>query len=229
MVTGPHPLNRPIWNALKINQRQHAIARGPAVRFDPEFGLFAAIPDVSPESLEGLGQLVAEYGETYLFEPAELPPVPGTVLAGQGQAVQMIAERQIAPLKSPFEIIALTSADAPEMLALATLTQPGPFFARTHELGEFVGVRENGVLIAMAGTRMRTGPFTEVSGVCTLLEHRGKGLAGHLMRHVAGAIQARGETPFLHAYAGNTGAIGLYESLGFLLRTNLTVSVLSPA
>jgi predicted GNAT family acetyltransferase len=49
------------------------------------------------------------------------------------------------------------------------------------------------------------------------------------MRHVAGAVQARGETPFLHAYAGNTGAIGLYESLGFLLRTPLTVSVLNPA
>jgi predicted GNAT family acetyltransferase len=229
MVTGPHPLNRPIWNALKINQRQHAIARGPAVRFDPEFGLFAAIPDVSPESLESLGQLVADYGETYLFEPAELPPVPGAVLAGQGQAVQMIAERQIAPQKSPFEIIALTGADAPEMLALATLTQPGPFFIRTHELGDFVGVRENGALIAMAGTRMRTGPFTEVSGVCTLPEHRGKGLASHLLCHVAGAIQGRGETPFLHAYAGNARAIGLYESLGFLLRTNLTVSVLTPA
>jgi predicted GNAT family acetyltransferase len=229
MVTGPHPLNRPIWNALQGPQAQHAIKRGPAMRFDPQIGLFAAIPDTSPESLAGLGELVRAFGETYLFEPADLPPVPGTVLAGQAPAVQMIAERQIAPLKSPFDIIALTEADAPEMLALATLTRPGPFFARTHELGDFVGVRENGVLIAMAGTRTRTGPFTEVSGVCTLPEHRGKGLAGHLMRHVAGAVQARGETPFLHAYAGNTGAIGLYESLGFLLRTPLTVSVLNPA
>ena len=97
------------------------------MRFDPQIGLFAAIPDISPESLAGLGELVRAFGETYLFEPADLPPVPGTVLAGQAPAVQMIAERQIAPSKSPFEIIALTSAEAPEMLALATLTQPGPF------------------------------------------------------------------------------------------------------
>ena len=229
MVTGPHPLNRPIWNALRGAQRQHAVTRGPAVRFDPRVGMFAAIPDTSPDSLAGLGQLVAAFGETCLFEPADLPPVPGASLREQTDAVQMIAERQIAPLKSPYDILPLADADAPEMLALATLTRPGPFFDRTHDLGDFVGVRENGVLIAMAGRRMRTGPFTEISGVCTLPEHRGRGLAGCLMRHVAGAIQAQGETPFLHAYAGNTGAIGLYESLGFLLRTHLTVSVLTAA
>ena len=229
MVTGPHPLNRPIWNALQGPQAQYAIKRGPAVRFDPQIGLFAAIPDASPESLAGLGDLIREFGETYLFEPADLPPVPGAELTARAEAVQMIAERQIAPSRPPFDILPLTEADAPEMLSLATLTKPGPFFARTHELGRFVGVREDGVLIAMAGTRMRTGPFAEVSGVCTLPEHRGKGLAGHLMRHIACAMQDCGETPFLHAYAGNSGAIGLYESLGFALRAELTVSVLGPA
>lgn len=229
MVTGPHPLNRPIWNALRGAQAQHAVARGPALRFEPAIGQFAAIPDTTPESLAGLGQLVQDFGETYLFEPADLPPVPGVVLAMQAQAVQMVAERQIAPSKPPFEILPLGEADAAEMLDLATQTRPGPFFERTHELGRFVGVRENGVLIAMAGERMRAGPFTEVSGVCTLPDHRGKGLAGHLMRRVASAIQDRGETPFLHAYASNTGAIGLYETLGFVLRTELTVSVLTPA
>ncbi|RYF89701.1 MAG: GNAT family N-acetyltransferase, partial [Caulobacteraceae bacterium] len=176
-----------------------------------------------------LGLLVQDYGETCLFEPAELPPVPGAILTARAKAVQMIAERQIAPVRPPFEILPLTDADAPEMLALATLTRPGPFFERTHQLGDFVGVREGGVLVAMAGERMRAGPFTEVSGVCTLADHRGKGLAGHLMRHVGAAIQARGETPFLHAYADNTGAIGLYQSLGFALRAELTISVLSPA
>jgi len=233
MITGPHPLNRPIWNALRGAQARYAVARGSALRFEPAIGQFAAIPDVSPESLAGLGQLVRDLGEVYLFEPADLPPVPGAALTLRAQAVQMVAERQIAPsgslAKPPFEILSLNAADAADMLSLATLTKPGPFFARTHELGSFVGVREHGVLVAMAGERMRAGPFTEVSGVCTLPEHRGKGLAGHLMRHVASAIQARGETPFLHAYASNTGAIGLYASLGFALRTELTVSVLAPA
>ena len=229
MVTGPHPLNRPIWNALKLSQRQHAITHGPAVRFDPEIGQFAAIPDTSPESLAALGELVREHGPVILFEPADLPAVPGAALIQREPIVQMIAERQIATSRPPFAIEPLTNDDAEEMLALATLTKPGPFFSRTHQLGDFVGVREDGVLIAMAGERMRAGPFTEVSGVCTLPEHRGRGLAGHLTRHVASAMQARGETPFLHAWASNVGAIGLYETLGFALRAELTVSVLAPA
>ncbi|MEI9963878.1 MAG: GNAT family N-acetyltransferase [Caulobacteraceae bacterium] len=104
------------------------------------------------------------------------------------------------------------------MLALATLTQPGPFFARTHQLGDFIGVKQEGRLVAMAGERMRPTGFTEVSGVCTHPDWRGRGYAAGLMRLVAARILARGETPFLHVYASNTGAIALYEALGFRLR-----------
>jgi predicted GNAT family acetyltransferase len=81
----------------------------------------------------------------------------------------------------------------------------------------------------MAGERMKPAGFTEVSGVCTHPDVRGQGLAGALMRVVAERIAARGETPFLHAYADNRGAIGLYESLGFRLRCEVNVRVLSPA
>ncbi len=35
-----------------------------------------------------------------------------------------------------------------------------------------------------------------------------------LMLHVAHKIVARGETPFLHSYDHNAGAIALYEALG---------------
>ncbi|WP_163317661.1 GNAT family N-acetyltransferase, partial [Enterobacter hormaechei] len=70
-------------------------------------------------------------------------------------------------------------------------------------------------LIAMAGERMRTPGFTEVSGVCTHPDFRGAGLAGKLMRAVAARIVARGELPFLHAYADNASAIALYERLGY--------------
>ena len=78
-----------------------------------------------------------------------------------------------------------------------------------------MGVKEGGRLIAMAGERMKPQGYTEVSGVCTDPNHRGRGYAGALMRVVANRILARGETPFLHSYAHNTGAIGLYSSLGF--------------
>ena len=98
-----------------------------------------------------------------------------------------------------------------------------------HALGAFVGIKQDGRLVAMAGERMRPEGFTEVSGVCTLPDHRGRGYAGRLMQVVAGRIAARGETPFLHSYASNLGAIRLYESLGFVIRREVTATVLAKA
>ena len=68
-----------------------------------------------------------------------------------------------------------------------------------------------------------------MSGVCTHPDHRGRGYAGALMRLVAGRILERGETPFLHAYASNRGAIALYETLGFTLRREVLMTRLTRA
>jgi predicted GNAT family acetyltransferase len=148
--------------------------------------------------------------------------------------VQMSAEALIAPATRAdelidYEIVPLTDADAPQMLALATLTQPGPFFAHTHRLGSFFGIKRDRTLVAMAGERMKLPGFTEVSGVCTHPDHRGHGYGEALSRLVAGLILDRGETPFLHAYAHNEGAISLYRRLGFTLRARMQMNVLGPA
>jgi predicted GNAT family acetyltransferase len=105
------------------------------------------------------------------------------------------------------------------MLALANLTKPGPFFERTHRLGDFIGVKvpdgKGGRrLAAMAGERMRLPGFTEVSGICTHPDYRGHGYAGGLSRI---------------AYAHNTAATGLYETLGFSLRRQMHMRVLTRA
>ena len=92
--------------------------------------------------------------------------------------------------------------------------------------GDFVGVKLDGRLVAMAGERMKLEGLTEISGVCTHPDHRGHGYAGALMRVIAGRILARGERPFLHVYATNTGAIALYEALGFTRRYAMTLTVL---
>ena len=78
----------------------------------------------------------------------------------------------------------------------------------------------------MAGERLRPVGYTEVSGVCTHPDFRGRGYAGGLMQIVARRILARGETPFLHSYASNSGAIALYEALGFQLRRSIMLTVL---
>jgi predicted GNAT family acetyltransferase len=228
-LLGDHPLDRPIWSALA--KRQAGLSQGDAraLRFAPEYGLFAAAADATEASLKALSALVPAFGQVALVE-AEIPAaVPGTVIVSTATIWQMTAPAIAEGPEPDFAIVDLTEADAPQMLALATETRPGPFFARTHQLGDFVGVKADGRLIAMAGERMKPQGYTEVSGVCTDPNHRGRGYAGALMRVVANRILARGETPFLHSYAHNTGAIGLYQSLGFALRSEMTMQVLERA
>ncbi len=76
---------------------------------------------------------------------------------------------------------------------------------------------------------MKPDGFTEVSGVCTHPDHRGRGYAGGLMRIVAERILARRETAFLHVYPHNAGAIALYEALGFRLRRTVNMTVIAKA
>ena len=192
------------------------------------FGLFAAAADQAPESLSALAALCPSDGAIALVETFEAPAPPGLRVIDRGVCVQMLADT-LAPGEADTAFMPLGDADSSEMVALASLTRPGPFFERTHELGGFVGVRVDGRLAAMAGERLKLIGFTEVSGVCVHPDFRGAGYARELSRLVAGRILARGETPFLHAFESNTAAITLYESLGFRLRTTVQLTVLARA
>jgi predicted GNAT family acetyltransferase len=115
-------------------------------------------------------------------------------------------------------------ADVPEMLALTKLTNPGPFGTRTHEMGDYFGIRVNGTLAAMAGERLPG--YTEVSAVCTHPDHLGHGYASALIRLLADRICSRCELPILHVLPDNTRAIQVYERLGFTKRALLRLTVL---
>ncbi len=196
-MASPHPLDRAVWSALNGRQARFALHAGKACRYAPGYGVFAAVEDRAKASLASLGALVAEHGDVALLETDPPTNVPGTIVVSADPGVQMTAAR-LSPGPSPhFAMIPLGDADAAEMLALATLTAPGPFFDHTHRLGDFFGVRVDGQLVAMAGERLKPQGCTEVSGVCTHPDHRGHGYGSALMRLVATRILARGETPFL--------------------------------
>lgn len=221
-----HILDRPVWNALTTRQAHLALG-DPAhgLRYPADIEPFGAARDNAPDQLLALGKLTPMDGGLALVEPHKIVPPPGLIVLFEEPVRQMVAAR-IPSLDDNSGIVALGAADAPDMRALAELTQPGPFYARTHELGDFVGVRENGKLIAMAGERMRVPGFTEISAVCTHPDARGRGLAARLMRIVAAKIVARGEQLFLHVYPHNTGAIAVYEKLGFRHRADVQLTVL---
>lgn len=212
-----HILDRPIWHALTTRQAGLALAEGVARRFAPDIGPLAGARDESDESLTDLSRLLPSEGVIALFADEKHPLPPGGVLEKAGEGVQMVATAPFGEQSSD-GLLALGDDDAAEMLALALLTEPGPFAARTHRLSQFWGIRENGRLVAMAGERLQVPGFSEVSGVCTHPDARGRGHAVRLLNFVAAQIEARGETPILHSYSANAGALKLYESLGFAAR-----------
>lgn len=191
-----------------------------------DVNLFASASDDSAAALSMLASLVRAQENIVVLQVPDIAVAPGLAIVQAAKGVQMVAPPDTRFEYAVGDIVRLRDADAREMLALATLTVPGPYLARTHVMGRFIGMRIGGRLAAMAGERMRFPGWTELSGVCTHPEFRGRGLARQLSAAVASRIQGRGDQVFLHAWKSNEAAICLYESLGFRLRTEVNVEVL---
>ncbi|AMA57737.1 GNAT family N-acetyltransferase [Bradyrhizobium sp. CCGE-LA001] len=218
-------LDRPIWSALTTSHK-HLAEGGPrALRYPVDMTPFADMIDMSAASFAALGDLMSGSQVAVLFtpEPVDVPAAFKVVLAETGE--QMIGSPADSPLRDA-EIVTLGAADVPAMMALTELTKPGPFAARTHQLGTFLGIRIGGELVAMTGERMKPGKFTEMTAVCVHPDYRGRGYAQALLAAVARQIEARGEFPFLHVFSHNTSAIALYQRQGMRIRRRLYVTVL---
>ncbi len=219
-------LDHPIWHALTGDQAHHAVGEGPARRFHPEIGPLAASIDGSRESLAALARLATLTGPiaTLQLEPDPIPP--GMVVVRRSPATQMVFEDAPDAGADP-RVVALGPEHNAEMVALAHLTEPGPFAERTRELGQFWGVFLDGRLAAMAGQRLRLADRAEVSGVCTHPDFRGRGLAGLLTRHSASAIVTEGRVPILHTWSDNTAALDVYRRIGFVERAQIWITVMA--
>ena len=214
-------LDSPAWSSLTGAHHDLAIGNEHVLRYPEDVSPFVGVrdwehPDVWDAILDVFGHdAVVSVSHADPMLPAGWRPefeIPG---------VQLVQTERLAPQPEP-EAVELGSADSEEMLALIALTRPGPFEARTHEMGRYVGIRRRGELIAMAGERLHPAGWTEISAVAVHPEHRRQGLASRLVLDVAFHIQARGDRALLHASAANTSAIAGYEKLGFALRRRLT-------
>jgi ribosomal protein S18 acetylase RimI-like enzyme len=218
MTAEGHPLDRPIWEALRTTHASMAEGDELAKRYPPEVSPLAALREQSPEAYVSLGRLLAprETAVLFLTEPPR-PPEGWTIVRSGGLEQRVCAAPPPEPRSQPkSEPLALK--DVPEMVALAELTRPGPFRARTIDFGGYIGIRDSGKLVAMAGQRTRPAGYTEISAVCTHPDARGRGYAEALLVSLARTIFARREIPFLGVRPDNEGAKRVYERLGFKLR-----------
>lgn len=216
-------LDNPIWHALN-SYHDHLAIRGEGTsRYPPDILGVAALPENSRVGFTKLRGLV-ENNELVGVAGSLPKDLSGWEVVHSDQAWQLIHE-DLKPA-TRVDTIVLTSEDVPEMLDLVNLAQPGPFAPRAIELGQFLGVRQDGHLVAMAGQRLHLPGFCEVSAVCTHPDYRGRGYAGALTTMVAESILERQETPFLHVAPGNDRALRLYLKLGFRIRTEIQFSIL---
>lgn len=216
-------LDNPVWHGLRgpharLAQRDPS---GRALRYDPEVSIFSGVDQLDAAGWNALAALAGPEGVAVLFRSA-IGPVP----AGWREQMRLRGLQMVAGDLAPAAALDTTPLDpshAAEMVALAQLTEPGPFLARTVDLGGYRGVVRGGRLLAMAGERFRVPGWTEISAVCTHPDARRQGLGAALTLTIAEQIRSRGDRPFLHAVDTNRDAIRLYESLGFAVRRRVDV------
>lgn len=217
-------LDNPVWHALTGRHARFAEGDALARRYPAAVTPIAALAHPSPAAYASLARLLGRRGTAGLLfeEPPALPS--GFRLVHTVPVLQMLQEAPV-PVPDGVAIDDLSPADGAEMLALVQRTQPGPFGPRTPELGDYVGVRTEGRLAAMAGVRLMPDGFTEISAVCTHPAHRGRGYSQALVAALSRRLRERGEVPFLHVRPDNADAVHVYEKLGFRTRRTLYVGI----
>jgi ribosomal protein S18 acetylase RimI-like enzyme len=229
------PLDNAVWTALTTKQSQLAHSSALARRFPPEMTLLGALAANTAMAFDSLAQLIQRDAVTlYFTSPPQIPA--GWEIVRAVELHQMLQETDapaaLAPhettpnegaaAKSTPEVIELTPADVPEMSLLYTATRPNRTLCpKIQKLGQFLGIREDGKLVAMGGLRLHIAGYREITTVATMPEHEGRGYATAIVRALVERIHARGERPFLTVRTDNTRAVGIYRRMGFKERTLL--------
>jgi GNAT superfamily N-acetyltransferase len=217
-------LDNPVWSALTGPQSAVALGEGRAVRYPLEVSPFAALDD-HPDEAAWTDAARLPGADAFVLVAPQLPPPEDWEIRMSVPGIQMLA--QSVEAETDREAVPLGPSDVPDMLGLVAKTRPGPFLPRTIELGDYIGIRRDGTLVAMAGERLRLPGWTEVSAVCTDETVRGAGLASRLVRAVVAAIRDRGDEALLHVASTNTSAIRLYRALGFVERREIDFVLVS--
>jgi ribosomal protein S18 acetylase RimI-like enzyme len=221
-----HLLDNIIWHSLSGPHARFAAGRGAVRRYAKGFSAIAGFPEPQRPDFAALAAICE------LDEQIYCPEWSGTAPAGwrihDEQPAFRMTWQDVMPEDDAFpDAVPLGPQHAAQALELAQLTNPGPFGLRTLELGDYFGWFVDGRLAAMAGERMRAGPYREVSGICTHPDFRGCGLARRLTLKLIRRQMQRGETPFLHVMANNSAARRLYCEMGFRDYCENTLRVIS--
>lgn len=216
--TDSYKLDNPVWHSLSETHSKFAINYSGIKFYDPEYCSFGGTnEDYDVDAIYDYAELTDNF-----FIVGEKPVLPNCLqLKNEVICLQMIIEKPIE-VSITNEIVLLTPSHIQELYELVNLVQPGYFMMKTALMGNYYGIFENGVLIAVTGERMQMDAFVEISAVITHPDHAGKGYAKQLVAHAVNTVFKQKKTPYLHVVKSNIGAINLYEKLGFITKREIS-------
>ena len=214
-----HVLDNPVWHALTTQHAGLALTAEGVARYPAEIVPFAGVGEPSPRAANQLASLIDDAESVFIVGVAPEPP-PGWQLEPKKPVLQMVCNERTAVVDGP-DVVTMGAEQVADMIGLTDLVFPGFFRPRTLEMGSYYGIYRGSRLAAMAGERMRLDGYQELSAVCTHPDYTGRGYAQRLLGVLCNSAFDRGFTPFLHVYADNTRAIGVYRRLSFADRAIL--------
>lgn len=216
--TDSYKLDNPVWHSLSETHSKFVIKYNGIKFYDPEYCSFGGADKVyATEAIGDYAQLTKNF-----FIVGENPNLPrGLKLNKEVVCLQMVIDRPIN-VSITNKVVELTSEHSEALYQLVNLVQPGYFMMKTAHMGNYYGIFENGILVAVTGERMQMDAFVEISAVITHPEYTGKGFAKQLVAYAVNTIFKQNKMPYLHVVKNNIGAIRLYEKLGFITRREIS-------
>jgi ribosomal protein S18 acetylase RimI-like enzyme len=210
-------LYNPVYHALQSGDARLARGTGDVLFFEETISPFVGFHHENQEGFRQLYEQLPAARPVLYATPERITEPAGWQLLHEIGGLQFVYAGKPTTIHPALPCTALGPEHVEEMVALATLTRPGPFASGTIQFGSYHGIFHQGMLVAMTGQRLHVGDYTEISAVCTHPQHLGKGYAAALVQHQVQVIISQGKQPFLHVRHDNERAIAVYERLGFVV------------
>jgi len=167
----------------------------------------------------GLAAILASLKDARIW--ANIPPDSAAIFRQFYRPVKTVNMRRMyleGTVAGTGKAVRLTSADRLEIEDLLKQGEWVLFLPHALVSGHYFGIRENGRLIAIAGTHLASSRYNiaAVGSVFTHPAHRGRGLANICCSHVLESIGRAGiRRVVLNVEEEKAGARRIYERLGF--------------
>lgn len=213
-------LKNPVWYSLNETHQQYVIEFDEVKFYNPNICPFGAFTNTQ-KTASALNEYAKLTDSFFLVSENENPTYDSSKvqLDKKIEGVQMVLQN-LQEVEFTEEIIPLTEKHLDEIYDLIWLVMPGYYRKRTFDMGKYFGIFKNNQLVSIAGQRMQTNDFIEVSGVVTHPEFTKRGFAKQLTQYVTKDIITDGKHPILHTTKGNP-AIKLYENLGYQITRDM--------